>query len=156
MAVVHLIHGYLGAGKTTFARDLAASTGALSLSSDEWYLRLFTSGEPTSRLDEGAQQRLGALLYELWPSLAAKGLDVVLDFGFWTRGERDQARRLATAVGATVKLYWVRCSEDDARLRVQARNGAAGQFFLDDQAFEALKAKFQPLEEDEEYEEIRT
>lgn len=156
MAVVHLIHGYLGAGKTTFARELEASTRSLRLSSDEWYLRLFTSGEPTAVLDRAAQDRLGAVLYDLWPQLSVRRLDLVLDFGFWTRAERDAARRLAAEVGATVRLYRVHCDDATARGRVRQRNGSPGHFFLDDDAFDALKAKFQPLGEDEEHVPIAT
>src|SRR5688572_8578404 len=47
VATAHLIHGFVGAGKTTFAKRLAAETGAIRLSMDEWYLRLYTGGEPT-------------------------------------------------------------------------------------------------------------
>jgi predicted kinase len=32
------------------------------------------------------------------------GLDVVLDLNFWTRAERDRARRLAAEAGATAAL----------------------------------------------------
>ncbi len=33
-----------GSGKTSFARKLSEQTGALCLSADDWYLRLYTDG----------------------------------------------------------------------------------------------------------------
>jgi predicted kinase len=34
---MHLVHGFLGAGTTTFARELAAERAAIRFSIDEWY-----------------------------------------------------------------------------------------------------------------------
>jgi predicted kinase len=78
----HLIHGYLAVGKTTFARRLSSRSGAILLSVDDWYLRLYTDGRPTGHLDHDLYLRLESQLDELWPQLLARGLDVVLDFGF--------------------------------------------------------------------------
>lgn len=36
---LHLIHGYLGAGKTTFARKLEIDTKALRFTLDEWIVQ---------------------------------------------------------------------------------------------------------------------
>lgn len=94
---------------------------------------------------------MGAVLYDLWPQLCARGFDLVLDFGFWTRAEREAARRLAAEVGTSVRLYRVHCDEVTARGPVRQRNGSPGHFFLDEEAFDALKAKFEPLGEDEEH-----
>ena len=41
MATAHLIHGFLGAGKTTFARELEQNIPAIRFSHDEWMTRLY-------------------------------------------------------------------------------------------------------------------
>jgi predicted kinase len=60
------------------------------------------------------------------------GIDVVLDFEFWSRKLRDNARRLALSVRAEVKLYRVICDEDVARARCLARDSnPSGAFMID-------------------------
>ena len=44
---VHLEVGFTGAGKTTYAFELAAREGALRLSIDEWMITLFGPDQPT-------------------------------------------------------------------------------------------------------------
>jgi predicted kinase len=146
----HLIHGYLAVGKTTFARRLSLRTGAVLLSADEWYLRLYTDGTPTGHLDNELYRRLESQLDELWPQILSHGVDMVLDFGFWTRSLRDRTRRLATAAGATVVLHSVTCSEQIARQRLAARNeDPCGSFLIPDGAYDHLRSKFTALDADE-------
>jgi hypothetical protein len=57
MTTVHLVCGFLGSGKTTFAEALAKREGAIRFSIDELYLRLFADG-PTYDLNHGAHERL--------------------------------------------------------------------------------------------------
>ncbi|WP_328294071.1 ATP-binding protein [Kineococcus sp. NBC_00420] len=92
--VVVLMVGLPGSGKTTRARQLEAE-GALRFSLDEWMLPLF-AGENGTRQRDTLEGRL------IWAGLRAAelGVDVVLDFGFWSRAERDALRHLFAAVGA--------------------------------------------------------
>ena len=117
MATAHLVHGYLGAGKTSFAARLEPVVRGIRLSADEWYLRLYAGDAPTGHQEQASWDRLSTLLNELWPGLLAHGVDVILDFGFWTRHSRDEARALARAAGAEAKLYVVVCADDVAKAR---------------------------------------
>lgn len=157
MATAHLIHGYLGAGKTTLAVQLEQVGAGIRFSADEWYLRLYAASEPTAHLEQASWYRLSALLNELWPSLLVLGVDVILDFGFWSRRSRDEARALARAAGADVKLYAVVCADDVAQARCVSRDAQRQRSFLiDHAAFEALRSKFEPVEPDEAYELVDT
>lgn len=155
--VAHLIHGYLAAGKTTFARRLSVETGAILLSDDEWYLHLYTDGTPTEHLDDVLYRRLRSQLDELWPQLLTRGVDVVLDFGFWRRADRDRARALATKASAAPVLYNVVCDEKTARRRLAERNAdPAGSFLLQGAAYDHLRTKFEDLGDDEAYAVVET
>ncbi|MFN2556590.1 MAG: AAA family ATPase [Nitriliruptorales bacterium] len=157
VAVAHLVHGYIAAGKTTFSRRLETATGAVRVSADEWYIKLYVGEETTPHLDRAAWRRLMSVLDELWPVLLERDVDVILDFGFWSRAGRDRARQLAEAAGATVQLYEVICDESVARARCQARNQRPhGHFQIDRAAFDDLKATFEPLAADEEWEGVDT
>jgi predicted kinase len=148
MATVHLICGFLGAGKTTFARRLATEKSALRFSVDELYLRLFANG-PTYELDQAALERLLGALNDTWPPIVAAGVDVVLDFGFWRRALRDEARSLARGIGAEARLYWLQCPDATAVQRCLQRNGSAGAFLISEQGYYALKLQFEPPGADE-------
>jgi predicted kinase len=91
MATAHLIHGYLGAGKTTFARQLEADLPALRLSHDEWMAGLFGEDPPETAFAD-QHRRVWEVMTPVWTRLLTLGCDVVLDFGFWRRSERDSVR----------------------------------------------------------------
>lgn len=148
MATVHLVCGFLGAGKTTFSEVLAKQKSAVKFSVDELYLQLFTD-EPTRHLDDKALDRLLLMLNSIWPQILKGGVDVVLDFGFWRRAFRDDIRGQASLVGAEIRLYWLQCPDDIALARCLQRNGSPGAFLITAQDFHELKAKFEPLASDE-------
>jgi predicted kinase len=157
MATAHLIYGYLGAGKTTFARALEREVGGIRFSADEWYLRLYANSKATPHLEAAWWDRVLSMLDEIWPKVLEHRIDVVLDFGFWSRQLRDNARRLALLVGGNAKLYRITCDENVARARCLARNShPSGVFIIDAPAFEVLRAKFEPLGPDEPCELIET
>jgi predicted ATPase len=39
-ATVYVLCGFIGAGKTTFAKQLEAQTGAVRITKDEWLIRI--------------------------------------------------------------------------------------------------------------------
>ena len=149
--VAHLVHGYLGAGKTTVAKRLAIELGAVRYSPDEWMVKLYGDDPPADRFAEYLT-RVFDVINTQWPSILACGVDVILDFGFWTRESRDSARRRAAEVNAATTLYWVRCAEEVARARCNARNqDLQGSLYIADNTFEVLKGRFEPLEPDEQF-----
>ncbi|MDQ1439373.1 MAG: hypothetical protein QOK43_3002 [Acidimicrobiaceae bacterium] len=149
VATAYLVHGFLGAGKTTFAEALAQSSGGIRLSLDEWYLRLFADA-PTEHLDAASWKRLDAMMADMWPQMLRSGVDVVLDFGFWTRPSRDRARSAAAAVGADTILYLVTCDDAVALGRCLARNSLGGpSFIITPAGFEEMRSRFEPLGHDE-------
>jgi predicted kinase len=150
VATAHLVHGFVGAGKTTFAKRLAAETGAIRLSMDEWYLRLYTDGEPTEAQEPELLRRVAAMLDDLWPQLVERGLDVVLDFGFWSRESRDSARRRSAEAGGRAVVYLLECDDASTRRRIDQRNEDPGRsFHLSSESIDVLRSRFEPLHGDE-------
>ena len=136
IATVHLLHGLPGYGKTRFATQLATQRRCVLLSHDEWVLRL-CGARPTAAQIAAVREPIHAMLWTTMARIVAAGSDVVLDHGFWTRSDRDEARARVQAAGAAHLLYCFECSAQLAWERVRQRNhlDAADSLHIDEEAF---------------------
>jgi predicted kinase len=154
MATAHLIHGFLGVGKTTFARQLEERLPAIRFSHDEWMARLYGVDPPVEHFAE-FYRRVWEQTENIWLRCLELGLNVVLDFGFWTRQERDAVRAKVAAIGGQARLYRLTCPEDEAWRRIERRNAdLRGSLYIARPTFEMLKGRFEPLDDNEECIEI--
>ena len=150
MTTAHLIHGFLGAGKTTFARRLEYDLPALRFTHDEWMVRLY-GHDPRAEEFPILYLRVSEQIDQLWPRCLELGVDVVLDLGFWSRRQRDGTRVTVSALRASTKLYRLTCAEEKAWQRIEHRNRDLKEnLFISRNTFEALKSRFEPLNDDEE------
>lgn len=117
---IHLMCGLVAAGKTTLARQLAGTLPAVRLSRDEWMLRLYGG-----RYDDPTYvERLGPCTELLWDfalQIVTAGSSVVLDWNFWSRTRRAEARRRAQAAGVRLRLHWLDLPVEVAVERAGAR-----------------------------------
>ena len=154
MATAHLVHGFLGVGKTSFAKRLERSLPAIRFSHDEWMVRFYGT-DPPADLFAGHSRAVSEQIDLLWPRCLELGVDVVLDLGFWSRKQRDQARAIATARGAGVLLYRLNCPDHEARARLTARNEKLdGDLLITEATYDLLRTRFEPLAPDEKREEV--
>ena len=132
--------GLPSVGKTSRARELAATWHALRLTPDEWMIPLFGQEQP-----EGKRNVLEGRL--IWLALSALriGVNVVLDFGVWAKVERSALRALAASVGATSELVYLQVDEEEQWRRVQARalTDAATTFEMNKADLERWRPIFQ-------------
>jgi predicted kinase len=133
--------GLPAAGKTSRARELAAAWGALRLTPDEWMIPLFGQEQP-----EGKRNVLEGRL--IWLALSALriGVNVVLDFGVWSKKERSALRAIAASVGATSELVYLPVDEEDQWRRARSRplTDAAATFEMSKAELERWRKNFQP------------
>ena len=109
--------GLPGAGKTVLARQLAADRSAVRLTKDEWLTAL-----GSSPWDEATREKVEQELWHLAREILRLGLSVVLDFGLWSRIERDEMRSVARGLGVGVELHYLDVPPDELWRRVEARN----------------------------------
>jgi predicted kinase len=120
-----MVCGPIGAGKTTVARRLSVEHGALRFSLDEWVMQLFGSEAPDPMIFEWWAERCKRCSERIWSialELLAQNVDVILDFGFPGAEQREEYRRRAMQVGATVHLHIVTADSALRWERVQGRN----------------------------------
>lgn len=150
MSKIFLIHGFVGAGKTTFAKKLADETQAVRFTLDEWMISLYGNNPPADLFSE-YEGRVKKVIWQLAQEFLSRGQDVIFDYGFWKRLERDVFRTYADEIGAECILYDVTCSINTMKQRVQKRTDEMppGALFIDDNAFDILQKRFESLSEDE-------
>jgi predicted kinase len=116
-----LLIGLPGSGKTTLAKQLEVERAALRLTPDEWMSPLFGAGE-----HEGRRWVLESeLLWGVAARVLSLGVNVILDYGCWSRDERELFRRKAQELGAKTELIVLQAPIDVLWARLDARNQAA-------------------------------
>lgn len=145
---IHALHGFLGAGKTTLARQLEAQLPGLRFNTDEWVVALY-GPDLNAGAFVPAARRVTAQLDRMWVQAVRLGVPVILDYGFWARRHRDALRAQAAALGVPLTIYALSVPEPVARARIKRRNREPGALTITPQAFEVLRASYEPPHPDE-------
>ena len=126
MATLHLMVGLPCSGKTTLAQELESEQSALRLTTDEWHVRLF--GQDAEEPEHDARHTLiETMLWNIASRALALGMNVILDFGFWAREEREDFRLRAKKLGARSEVHFLDVSEDELMRRLAERNSNLSQ-----------------------------
>ncbi|WP_244483538.1 ATP-binding protein [Mesorhizobium sp. 1M-11] len=147
MATLHLMVGLPGSGKTTRAKEMEEALPAIRLTPDEWHLRLFGQDIEHPQHDM-RHDTIEALLWELAERILTQGVDVILDFGFWSRFERDDFRRRAAQLGASTVVHYLPTRMEEILSRLATRN-AADTFRVSDEMILKWSEMFEPPTDDE-------
>jgi predicted kinase len=142
-ATLFLTCGLPGSGKTTLARRLEREHSALRLTADEWLCDLHPELPEADR--DAIRDRVERLQWSTALRALTLGVNVVLDWGLWSREERDRYRTQARAVGARVVLCLLEASRQELLDRLRSRNAAAppGIFRVTEEEFERAWRFFQ-------------
>ena len=113
-------------GKTTLAQKLEREQSALRLTTDEWHVRLF--GQDAEEPEHDARHVLiEAMLWNVASRALELGTNVILDFGFWAREEREDFRLRAKQLGASSEVHFLDVPEDELMRRLAIRNSQLSQ-----------------------------
>jgi predicted kinase len=121
MATLFLICGLPGSGKTTLAKQLEREHQALRLTPDEWIVRLFGTHLTLPTLD-WCRDPVEAVQWMVAERALSLGVNVILDFGFWTHNEREGFRSRAAALGARSEVRFLDVPRSVLSARLAARN----------------------------------
>lgn len=141
-----LICGLPGSGKTALAKRLEQERSALRLTSDEWMQALFGDG-----YDQENRAKVEALQREIASRALSLGVDVVLDWGFWGRSERNEYRSRAEELGAqaVVRFLDVPLEELSKRVATRNKNLPTATFHIEDADLKLWARQFEAPGEDE-------
>src|SRR5512135_2047587 len=108
-------------GKTTLAQKLEHELPALRLTPDEWQIRLF--GQDAEEPEHVARHSLiEAMLWNIASRALVLRTNVILDYGFWAREEREDYRSRAKLLGASSEVHYLDVSEAELLRRLEQRN----------------------------------
>jgi len=89
----YLICGFIGAGKTTFARKLEKEKGAIRITKDEWIIKIFGNKITSDKNFEEYDKKVTELAKHIAFKILKAGKDVILDEGFWVKSQRDDIKK---------------------------------------------------------------
>ncbi len=149
---IYIVCGFIGAGKTTFARKLEKETGAVRITKDEWMVRIFSNSPPKDKFAE-YDDKVTKLAQDFALRLVEAGTDVIIDEGFWVKSQRDEIRNKIQALGGEPILYYVSQPVEIMRKRVieRSKNPPSDAFEIDEAMFNGYLKFWQPPEVDEEF-----
>jgi hypothetical protein len=132
------------------ARRIEQERSALRLTPDEWIARLFGSDISEPALD-AVRDPVESVLWDLAARVLALDVDVILDFGFWSRAEREDFRSRAAQLGARSELHFLNVSEEVLLARLAVRNIQLlpGTFYIDANQLRKWARIFEAPAEDE-------
>ena len=152
MAKVYLICGKICSGKSTYAEQLRVQNNAVLLSTDEITLALF--GQHCGDKHDDYVERTQNYLFNKSLKLIEVGINVILDWGFWMKEERDYAREFYNSRNIECEFHYIDISDETWKARLKKRNGEvvakeASAYYIDENLAEKFASIFEELSEDE-------
>ncbi|UPW20390.1 ATP-binding protein [Agarivorans sp. TSD2052] len=130
MAKIYFICGFIGSGKTTYAKKLAKQQPAFRFTIDEWMIPLY--GEHMEReVFDARFDTLTALFKASAEELLGLGTSVIFDFGLWGEAERRAMSCWAKSINVEYEMIYLDVSYQACCERAYSRNLKRG-----DQAYE--------------------
>lgn len=152
MAKAILICGKICCGKSTYAKRLRGQSGAVILSIDEIMLALF--GQHAGKKHDDYVKKTEDYLLSKSLEIIGAGIDVILDWGFWTKAARMRAKAFYHSSGISCEFHYLDVSDEVWLERISARNRAvlAGEdsaYFIDEPLAKKFGSLFEPPTADE-------
>ena len=152
MAKVILICGKICSGKSTYAEQLRTENKAVLLSIDEIMLAMFCFyvGDKHDEYVEKTEK----YLFDKSLEIIENGINVILDWGFWTKDERIFAKKFYSARGIEHEFHYIDISDEIWKARLDKRNraveaGEAMAYPIDDNLAAKFGAIFEMPDRDE-------
>jgi predicted kinase len=139
-----IIQGFLASGKSAFSRKLAEETNAVRFNADEWCERHCHEVERKENWN-ACFARAESVLWSQAEQALMEGRSVILDFGFWSKSSRDEARQRAERFGVGFAHYYLYAPDEVLLERLGRRQGPLAESNLKN-FFELKKLFEEPCE----------
>lgn len=142
--MIYLMYGFIGSGKTTKAKELEIIHNAVRFTPDEWMSEIF-GHDPPEAIFNSALNGLLNKLNAIAVNIGIAGVNVILDYGFWSKDSRDDIENRLKLYG--LEYEWIICEKDIevCRKRNRERNRNGNELNITDETFEKLLEKYEPI-----------
>ncbi len=149
MAAIHLICGFIGFGKTTYAKKLAQELPAIRFTHDEIMVERYGRAPD----DFQAKYKLvDDYIRQEAEKNIRQGKNVILDYGFWSKEKRRHYYQWAQNFTPEVYFHALICDMETAKRRVLERTFQnSKELFIDENCFNTCLLQFEPLTKEEGY-----
>jgi len=160
--MIHLVCGHIGAGKTTYAHEIATKHSAIRFSEDEWLSKLFIPDAPEDLLSKPMNvvgewagekyQRCRGQIWLICQQLLKQHMTIVLDGAAANKEQRDLIRKKAADNNVNFQLHYVTSALQTREKRVFKRNKEQGVTYsieVTADMFAHTESFFEPPEGDE-------
>ncbi|MDJ0960237.1 MAG: ATP-binding protein [Acidimicrobiia bacterium] len=150
MPTLHMLCGLPGSGKSVLAKELEAAGEGILFNADSWVCLLYPDDAEAAARDE-RKFLVHDVQWELVERLLAGGVSVILDWGLWSREERDGYRQRARELGADVRTVFLDEPIETLHERIADRNRnlPPGTFNISAAELDAWAEVFEPPTPDE-------
>ncbi len=146
---IYLMCGFLGFGKTTKAKELEKEYSAIRFTHDEIMQKRY--GRTPDNFEE-KYKKVDEFICKEAEKAILQGKDVIMDYGFWTREQREKYYKWGKDLTPNVIFYAIRCDMDEAKKRVIERTKHnKEELYIDENCFNELSKQYEPIGEDEGY-----
>ncbi len=152
MPKVIFICGKICSGKTVYAKKLMQKNNAVLLSSDELISSLFHPDE--NEYHDKIIKNVHLYLLNKSVEILGCGADVILDWGFWTKAERENISAFYKQKDIGMEWHYIDISDEQWHLNISARNAAVlknetTDYYVDSGLLQKLERKFEVPEKEE-------
>ena len=132
------------------AKQLEISENALRLCPDEWIAPILADPNDIVELDR-LRSPIESVQWEVAKRALVLGVNVILEWGFWSKAERVYYRREAESLGARVELHYLNVELNELLDRLSKRNSdlPSSTFIVTKESLELWAKSFEPPDDDE-------
>jgi predicted kinase len=146
MSKVIITCGKICSGKTTYAEKLRIQRRGVVLSIDEVMLNLFD--ENLGDKHDEYVAKVKAMLLDKSLELIEVGIEVILDWGLWTKEERQSIREFYKSNGVECEIHYLDITDELWQQRINLRNsqireGKSSAYYVDDGLAEKVNSIFE-------------
>jgi predicted kinase len=146
MAKVILICGKICSGKSYYTKQLMQKINAVVLSCDE-VLFDFCLENVDEKHDE-LVAKIKQYFYKKSEEIVLCGANVILDFGFWSKNERDNVYKYYSERNIPFEWHYLDISDEDWKINIEQRNklvcdNKVQAYYVDEGLLLKLNSKFE-------------
>lgn len=147
MSRVFLICGKICSGKSYYAKELKALNNAVILSTDEATFDLIENEQ--GEFYDVFAKRVNLYLRKKAVEICSSGANVILDWGFWTKADRNEISEFLKNTGTEFEWHYIDVPDEVWNKNITKRNkrieeGRGGSdFFVDEGLLKKLNSMFE-------------